>query len=98
MTTFCVSKVKSTGGVEEGLKMNCNGLVKPTLKLSLYVKLIHTLILPKLCAPFLHFLMIPYPRRAHMAIRTATHNRQNVVITWKFKRKQSTSHLLCAPK
>lgn len=39
-----------------------------------------------------------YSLTAYTAIRTATHNRQSAVITWKFKRKQSTSHLLCAPK
>lgn len=78
--------------------MYFNSLEKPTLKVSLNLKLILTLILLKLCASFLHFLMIPYTNRGYMAIRTATHNRQNAVITWKFKRKQSTSHLLCAPK
>lgn len=32
---FCVSKVKSIGGMEGGLKTNFNGVAKPTLKLSL---------------------------------------------------------------
>lgn len=44
-TSFCVSNVKSIGGMEGGLKMNFNGLVNPVLKLSLNLKLIHTLIL-----------------------------------------------------
>lgn len=98
LTSFCVSKVKSIGGMEGGLKKNFNGLVKPTLKVFLNLKLIRTLILFKLCACFLHFLMIPYAIPEYVAIRPATHNRQNAVITWKFKRKQSTSHLLCALK
>lgn len=84
--------------MEGGLKRNFNGLVKPTLKVFLNLKLIRTPILLKLHACFLHFLMIPYAIPAYAAIRAATHNRQSAVITWKFERKQSTSHLLCALK